>query len=213
MPSCKECAAPADDGLIFCKQCGATLQAVAPLTQSRDQLVSGVPQARPWVRYWARMFDINLFAVAAGFFLGIFVPRAVPRGMTDTIVMNVLLLFLWIFVESLLLSWLGTTPGKALLKTRLRLTSNPTIPYSMALKRSLKVWWRGLAAGIPVVNIFTLVNADNRLTEDSITSWDQEDGFVVAHEKIGTIRLLVAVISFMVFAALFIVGTVDPIAR
>jgi hypothetical protein len=42
---CQKCAAPADAGLIFCKNCGATLQPPVPLTQSHEQKpVSDVPQ-------------------------------------------------------------------------------------------------------------------------------------------------------------------------
>ncbi len=131
MGFCKQCAAPADAGRIFCKNCGATLQPPVPLTQSPEQTVSGVPQVRPWVRYWARMFDLNLFAVAAGFLFAIFVPRALFRGISETLVLSALFLFLWIFVESLRLSWFGTTPGKSLLRTRLRLAGNRSIPYSI----------------------------------------------------------------------------------
>ncbi len=83
----------------------------------------------------------------------------------------------------------------------------------MALNRSFKVWWRGFGAGIPIITLFTLSNADRRLTEDSITSWDQEGGFVVAHEKIGVLRLVVAVICLVVFGILSIVGTLLPMAR
>jgi len=45
MSICRECAAPADAGLIFCKNCGATLQPPIALTESCEQKpVSDVPQ-------------------------------------------------------------------------------------------------------------------------------------------------------------------------
>lgn len=51
MGFCKQCAAPAEAGLIFCKNCGATLRPPVPLTQSREQkTVSDVPLVAPlWV--------------------------------------------------------------------------------------------------------------------------------------------------------------------
>ena len=56
---CRECAAPADAGLIFCKNCGATLQPPVPLTQSHEQKpVSDVPQvASSSNRFFFRGFD------------------------------------------------------------------------------------------------------------------------------------------------------------
>ena len=101
----------------------------------------------------------------------IFAPRTISYGLLGGIFSGMVILFLWIFVESSLLSLFGTTPGKSLFKTRLRLTTNDSIPFSIALARSFKVWWRGLGAGIPVVSLITLSHADNDLTHNSITSW------------------------------------------
>lgn len=56
---CRECAAPADAGFIFCKNCGATLQPPVPLTQSHEQKpVSDVRQAASSSnRFFFRGFD------------------------------------------------------------------------------------------------------------------------------------------------------------
>ena len=175
--------------------------------------MSGVQQTRPWVRYWARMFDIYLFSGVAGILLAILAPRAVPGGGLATIGIGIIALFLWIVVESLLLSWFGTTPGKSLLRTHLRLANNPSIPYSMALSRCFRVWWRGMGAGIPVISLFTLLGAYDRLSKGSVASWDSDGGFVVSHEKIGALRVVVAAICFVVFVILSILGTFALMAR
>jgi hypothetical protein len=58
MGFCKQCAAPADAGLIFCKNCGATLQPPVPLTPTREQNpVSDTPQGlHPWVSKHSLVF-------------------------------------------------------------------------------------------------------------------------------------------------------------
>ena len=124
------------------------------------------------------------------------------------VIWQMILLFEWVFVESSLLSFFGTTPGKSLFRTRLVFGRSQSIPYSLALTRSFKVWWRGLAAGLPFVNLLTLINADNSLTENSITSWDREGGFAVTHERIGIPRLVVATICLCLFFVLHAVNTV-----
>ena len=216
--SCPQCTAPADGGLIFCKNCGATLRPPVALTEPVAHAPRAVPQVRPWVRYWARIFDLSLFSLVAGLFLVIFSPRVFSvtkrfGGFGSQVILQMIVLFGWVFAESSLLSFFGTTPGKALLKTRLVLGESQSIPYSHALSRSFKVWWRGLAAGLPFINLLTLTHAETDLTADSITSWDREGGFIVTHEKIGIPRLVVATVWLGVFLALDIAGTFIGVAQ
>ena len=210
---CPQCHDPADAGLIFCKNCGATLRSPVSLTQSRDQSVSDIPQVRPWVRYWARMFDVYVFSIIIGIFQVMFAPRSLSRSVLATMVMGMIVLLLWVFVESSLLWWFGTTPGKSLFKIRLLLAGSRSIPFSEALVRSFRVWWRGLGAGAPVISLITLSHADDDLTRDSVTSWDREGGFVVVHEKIGPLRVGLAVICFAMFSLLSIAGTLFWFSR
>jgi len=216
--SCPQCAAPVGVGLIFCKNCGATLRPPVALTQSLAQGTSSVSQVRPWVRYWARMFDLSLFGLVAGLLIAIFDPRAFSvtkrfGGLGSQVIWQMILLFGWVFTESSILSFFGTTPGKALFRTRLVLGESQSIPYSMALSRSFKVWWRGLAAGFPFINLLTLTHAETDLNTDSITSWDREGGFIVTHEKIGVLRVVIAAICLGLCFALAAIGTFAAVGQ
>jgi hypothetical protein len=51
------------------------------------------------------------------------------------------------------------------------------------------------------------------LTENSITSWDREGGFVVTHAKIGIPRLVIATICLGVFFVLAAMGTFVSLAQ
>lgn len=155
------------------------------------------PHVRPWVRYWARMFDIYMFSLPAGFLLAIMPPHFVAQKGSEPLLV-IVILFLWVFVEASLLSSFGTTPGKWLFKIKLTIDSGKAISYSQAIARSIKVWWRGLGTGFPIIGIFTLIIAYKRLKQNAITSWDREGNFVVAHEKIGAPRVLAAIASFVV---------------
>lgn len=158
-------------------------------------------QVRPWVRYWARMLDICLLTMPIGFLLGIFAPLFVMQNSND-LLLGFIALFFYVFVEAMLLSSFGTTPGKWFLKIQLAHASGNPISYSQALARSLKVWWRGLGTGFPLVQLITCVIAHERLKRYGITSWDREGSFVVAHEDVGITRILVAVVFFIVFSIL-----------
>jgi RDD family protein len=190
---CRRCGTPAESGSIFCKNCSGALSPPAPLIDLHEQPADAVPQVRPWVRYWARMFDFSLYSVVAGILLEEFFPTAVT-GKTNEFGFTFLLLFTWIFVESNLLAVIGTTPGKALFRIHLRLQGSDSIPFLNAFYRSLRVWWRGWGAGFPFISLFTLLHAESVLSRDGITSWDREGGFIVRHEKIGVVRTTVAVV-------------------
>ena len=165
-------------------------------------------QVRPWVRYWARMFDISLFSLPAGFSIGYFAPNAFSEPGSEQF-LGIFILFIWAFIEASLLSTFGTTPGKLLFRIRFILTSGSKFSYSEALNRSLKVWWRGLGTGFPLISLFTLVIAHNRLKNNQQTSWDREGGFIINHEKIGVVRVLVAIAFFIFFFTL--IGIVNAI--
>jgi hypothetical protein len=82
MGFCKQCAAPADAGLIFCKNCGATLQPPVPLTQSREQkTVSDVPLVvPPWVSKHSLVFGPqNTGTIGATSFAYVCVNSKCPR--------------------------------------------------------------------------------------------------------------------------------------
>ena len=178
----------------------------APTAQVEGLDVPGhldVPQVRPWVRYWARMVDICL----AGFVLGAGLLIAVPaaEAMPDAL-FGMLLMFVWVFVEAVLLSSWGTTPGKWLLATRVRDSAGRVLTFSEALTRSLSVWVKGLGLGIPVVALVTLIIAHGKLKRDGVTTWDRKGGFVVSHRKIGVLRTIIVILVLFGFFVAIVAG-------
>jgi uncharacterized RDD family membrane protein YckC len=149
----------------------------------------------PWIRYWARYIDIVAFSLVFGIFLAIFMPSVLE---SSDIFLTILILFVWIFAESALLSSWGTTPGKWLLRVNLAGHSGKP-EFSAALNRSFAVWLKGLGLGIPIVSFFTLVSSYNHLTKEGIMSWDKDGHFTVTHGKIGIIRIIVAIVVSVIF--------------
>ena len=218
---CTQCGKATASDAKFCGHCGAP-RGVTNLqpTQGSGIVESTTPPApapaeanapstapvRPWVRYWARMFDIYLAAIVGGLLIGMLNPYAFSEPGSDQL-FGLALVFAWVFIESLFLSMFGTTPGKWLFKVRLIPPSGEKPDYSTALSRSFKVWWRGLGIGFPLASLITLIVAHGKLTKNGITSWDRDDGFSVMHERIGPLRIMVAVGFFVIFLLFVIVGS------
>jgi hypothetical protein len=221
---CTQCGAARGEKDHYCAQCGARVDGVAlpeSAVVAADSVVkeaaialgeppaSSVAQVRPWVRYWARMLDIYLFCVALAVLSAVNDFELFEAPGREQVASLVAVLG-WAFTEAGLLAAFGTTPGKALL--RVRLVPPPhegdRVPYGMALTRSLRVWWRGLGAGIPLVSLFTLLAAHSRLKSRGVSSWDIDGGWRVEHGRVGAWRALVAVLIFGAMLGLVVVGSV-----
>jgi len=188
-------------------------------TPPREPEVKSTPRppndnlVRPWIRYFARYFDLMLFSMLGYVAVGYMKPEWLATPGVEYLLL-VPLSLAWGFVEAWLLSEFGTTPGKWLLNTKLSLASGDAIDFERALSRSLKVWWRGLGSGFPLISMITMLVAYSRLKKHGATSWDEEGGFVVTHGQVGNLQGAFAVAFFaavLVVPALFEKGlnTVD----
>lgn len=213
---CTQCGKSTVDGALFCGYCGISIaEAVQPLQVSRvapsptqpipSQNIPVVAQVRPWVRYWARMFDIYSAAIVGGIAVVIFNPDAFNEKGSDQL-FALAVIFAWVFIESLFLSTTGTTPGKWLFRIRLIARSGQKPDYSTAISRSFKVWWRGLGIGFPLASLITLILAHGKLMKNGTTTWDRDDGFTVLHERIGPLRVIIAATFFVGFLLLVALG-------
>ncbi|MCZ8512474.1 RDD family protein [Paenibacillus filicis] len=136
---------------------------------------------RPWIRFWARYLDSLIWAFAVSLLLAAFSISMNLSGINEYL-FGVILLFLWIPVEGLLLSTIGTTPGKYVLGVKLRNADGTKISFSKALKRSFLVWWRGQGAGMPIISFVCNLNGYQNLKHElRQTTWDRDLDTAVTH--------------------------------
>jgi len=166
-------------------------------------------QARPWLRYWARMVDMYVFMIIL---MLVFIPLFRIFGIDSEfldffpeIIVDIIILFLFIFIEALFLSTWGTTIGKALFKIRVRNIDGIKLSYTEALKRSFLVFYLGQGMGIPIFIIIVGIMSYNKLQKDGITSWD--DGYyIVSHQILGKIRATLLIAFPLLMLVLIILG-------
>jgi len=161
------------------------------------------PQARPWLRYWARSLDMVLFSLILSVVIVLIYPALL---LIKPAYLNFFHALAYMFVEPLMLSAWGTTPGKALLKIRLSKADGTRLNYREALGRSFNVWVRGLGLALPIVNLFTHVTAYQRLLYQGRTSWDEDGGFVVTHQILGAQRIAFFVSVMLIISLLLALG-------
>ncbi len=165
----------------------------------------GSRRPRPWVRYWARMADYALFSAALTFGMSLAAPITYMKQL-DLLVQSkfwtVTILFLWVFVETVLLVTWGTTPGKWLLKVKLRSEGGKKLSFGDAINRSFSVWWLGLGIGIPLISFVTLIVAAVKLSNTGMTSWDRRGNYTVVHENIGATRTIFFILLFVILGVM-----------
>ena len=173
------------------------------MRQSRNKINSSPQEPRPWVRLWAKYIDLMSFGFIFGFTL-VYIGLGDWIFKTNDGILGIFFIMCWVPLDALILSRWGTTPGRALLKTKIIHRGND-MSFLNLFYRSLKVYVRGFGLGLPIVNFITFIVAYLNLKKNKVTSWDQEGDFEVIHEKIGverlilTILIIVAVIYFIWF--------------
>lgn len=157
-------------------------------------------KVRPWVRFWACVLDYWIAGIIFGIVIGFLKPNLLKMLHKEPGIsfwFGIVGIFVWVFIEPLFLSFIGTTPGKWLFKIRLVPPIGERPDYITALSRSFKVWVRELGMGLPFISLITYLISYNDLTKKGVTSWDRDLGFTVIHYHIGPLRVFIIIVLFI----------------
>jgi uncharacterized RDD family membrane protein YckC len=160
----------------------------------------GGSEPRPWRRWFARLLDTTLAALALGILIGIAAPDS--EFFENNVGATLIVLAAWLLVETFLLAMFGTTPGKALMNIRLSHVDGHTLTLQQAFGRSCRVWFFGMGAGLPIANLVMMVLAYRRLMRDGATSWDRGAGLVITHGQLGAGRVAAITLFAIAYIAL-----------
>jgi uncharacterized RDD family membrane protein YckC len=175
----------------------------APAT-TPDGPVASAGTVRPWPRFWARIIDFYVFGAVITALID-YSNTGLLGSPTAQKLGSILALAVWMLIEARLLQGLGTTPGKLLMNVRVRRRDGRPASSHDALLRSLRLWWRGLGMGLPVVSLVTAAYAYRQLQARGETSWDRDGGWVVEHGAVGLLRILATIAVVLAAFAMSVV--------
>lgn len=166
----------------------------------------------PWRRYAARILDLSFFGYLGFLLIALAYYSVAPYsadqffGMFEHPSAIIIDIMLTIFIGSLLTGAVigisGFSLGKFIFGIIVTDSNGSKIGLLEGVQRDLKVFIRGLGLGIPIVNLFTLYAAHKRLSNDNVTSWDEEKQFRVFHRPSGMGQYLLNVIGIAILVLL-----------
>lgn len=172
-----------------------------PSNKPENNYLEFLVEPHPWSRYFARYLDFSL----AGFLISTWIPVKFNFHpyVINTLLKTIIVMLIWLFFESILISTWGTTPGKWMFGFRVVSTKDKSkkLSFVEALKRSYLMFIYGLGIEIPVITIGTLIYSCMNLDEKrylGLTKWDEIAGSAVERNKYSKVKVVIAVVLFVV---------------
>jgi hypothetical protein len=192
----------------FCSWCGKDLAAPAgepepappPEPAFPVPPVVERPRPHPWIRYFARSFDFALAVVV--FLLGAKLART-EIAKPAAYFIGIVIYGVYFAIESVLLWKLGTTAGKSLFHVSVESVYGGPLSFHQSWRRSLGVFVRGVAFGIPLIMPIAQLFSYIQLIREGQTSWDRDFGCKVNHGDISVARAITIVLAFLAVAIAF----------
>jgi len=127
----------------------------------------------PWRRYFARTLDISLYTYFVMAFQAlVFNVNMITRSTLENLLGTTLAFLIMMLVEPVMLSRLGTTPGKWLLGLRVTGIDGQHLSYLDALSRTVTIFWRGFGFNIPIYNAFRLWKSYKDCAAGELMDWE-----------------------------------------
>ena len=181
-------------------------------------------EPRPWHRLAARMFDYAIWGLLLALALsqlrmfGV-VPERAAHWLTHPLLAPVVITLTWTPIEALLITAVGTTPGKWLFGIYLQFSISNAYARRdtgaqllRGLSRSLRVWIQGMGCGFPLVAPVLIAIAYERLAERQETNWDFAEDCLVTHSPAGVLNTVTGVCGLASMVWLYGVAWQQPMA-
>lgn len=174
------------------------------------------PLARAWPRFWARVIDMwglgMLLAFGVGAGAAAFSPKlSLQLATMNSTALGLMLLPLTGILIALIMTVVGTTPGKALLGVRVIDIADGNRLF-FYLGREFKVWLFGLGAGIPIIALFTQIAQYKKVAKGEPAGYDGGNASVEGNTS--GFRLTLGVIAAIaLFMTVIVLETADREAK
>lgn len=165
---------------------------------------SQIEKPRPWLRFWARFTDTPILLapgiLVMNYFMGPETLKSILIGIGPTPTFTNLAFFFsgmaisWVLTETLLFTFLHTTPGKWSLNITIQKDNGESLNFTEALRRSLVVFVFGMGLNYTFSKIICNIHAYFTLTNQGKTYWDKKQNLKVTHRPVSPLGIIITIL-------------------
>lgn len=201
---------------------GEKAEEIIAESRQREKTVAsntGPKNVRPFVRFWARMFDYTLISVIVMLFSDLVPPELEPGESTADFLARVIeqmqspegmahartqffALIGWHLVEGMLIHLFGTTPGKFLFGIRVAAPDGTKLSPVKGIGRSYFVYVLGVGFYLFPFILIGMIFSFFRILSAGKCLWDQTMDIEVEYAKLSGVRIMLAISAFFVLIVL-----------
>ena len=137
----------------------------------------------PWRRFFARFLDFAIYSTLWNVFLALNTGISV-RSRGNSILSEVVVLLIMLFLEPVFLALFGTTPGKWVLGIHVTNNEGKRMSYSNAWNRTWTMLLRGMGLGIPIYHLVRLWKSYQANDTGETLDWEYHSTITLKDEKI-----------------------------
>lgn len=166
-------------------------------------------QGGPWSRYFAKQLDLTIWLVIASLVVGFILPfvsanLAIELSSTNSFTYGLIMLVPAVLLNGIVSGIFGRSIGKAMFGLRpVPVDGRPRLTFAEHIVREFRVWFAGLAIGIPIIALFTMWKNFSEVSVGRPATYDRQFAKMEV-TRIGSLRRS----SAMLFAGLVVFGTV-----
>jgi hypothetical protein len=164
--------------------------------------------AGPWSRYFARSLDLSILTSVIFFVAMVLLPYIDPRWYFSVFYADLRVTFICLLpfghiLNAVILKLFGNSIAKSLFGIKaVPLRHLHEFDFKDHLKREFRVWVRGLAFGIPIVNLYTMGAAYDEVKKKKLAPYDVGIATVKSYSHSVPRRSFAMLLSGIVFIAI-----------
>lgn len=174
--------------------------------------------AGPWTRYFARSLDVSVLATILMTCTFLLLPYVSPAlylqaYSADPRALLLLTLPFALLLNAMVITLFGNSLGKALFAIKaMPLDGREKFSFLENTSREMRVWAQGLALGIPLLNLFTMIPAFRRVAVGEPAAYDLRIAMVRSFSESKIRRTIGMLISGGVFLLITMSNVMDKVA-
>lgn len=137
--------------------------------------------AEPWLRFFARFVDLQIWVLILAFMSGFLLPSLFEQHpffatQLGSWVFGWFLVPIAMILDAGAYSLFGNTPGKWMAGIRVKSLAGDKVSFKTYLKRNFGMYWFGLGMDIPIVVLVTLWSSYSSAEIQEAVRWDEITG-------------------------------------